>query len=126
MGDKLTILYECGNCPCFDIHLEKCGLGYTVKFKQKDNRWYHVSLDCRLLEIRTRDKVMTPTALDLPCAGDHEFFKCQVPAGDSCVAIYHQVCRKCRWDENKGIFMPPNIWRGWAVPQLEKLEELDN
>jgi hypothetical protein len=53
----------------------------------------------------------------------HKFFKCQVPASDSCVAIYHQVCRKCRWDENKGIFMPLHIWRGWAVPQLEKLDE---
>lgn len=53
---------------------------------------------------------------------DHEFFRCQVPASDSCVAIYHQVCRKCRWDKNKGIFMPLDIWRGWAVPQLEKLD----
>ena len=123
MGDGLTILYDCCDCPCFNGEVEECSLGYTVKFKLKDDKGYWVSLDCRLLEIRTRDKAITPTAIndDLDC--HHEFFKCQVPAGDSCVAIYHDVCRKCRWDENKGIFMPPNIWRGWAASQLEKLDE---
>jgi hypothetical protein len=49
---------------------------------------------------------------------DHDFFKCQVPSGDSCVPIYHQVCRKCRWDETKGIVMPVWAWDGWARPQM--------
>ena len=53
----------------------------------------------------------------------HDFFKCQVPAGDSCVAIYHQVCAICRWDDTKGIIMPNEIWQGWAVPQIEKRAE---
>lgn len=53
----------------------------------------------------------------------HVFFECQVPAGDSCVAIYHQVCIKCRWDKTKGVIMPDEIWRGWAVPQLERRAE---
>ena len=124
MSDRLTIVYDCDDCPCFNVEHEgscDCNLGYTTQSKRIDGNWYHVSSDCRLLEIRTLDKVITPTARndDLDC--HHEFFKCQVPAGDSCVAIYHQVCKKCRWDENKGIFVPPNIWRGWALPQLEKL-----
>lgn len=55
---------------------------------------------------------------DLSC--EHEFFTCQVPAGDSCQPIYHQVCRKCRWDETKGIVMPMHIWHAYAVPQLEE------
>ena len=54
-------------------------------------------------------------------ACEHEFFRCQVPAGDSCVGIYHQVCKKCHWDQTKGVFMPDEIWRGWAVPQLEEM-----
>lgn len=72
-----------------------------------------------LIYWRQTDRHKTPENDEHCC---HEFFKCQVPAGDSCVAIYHQVCRKCRWDKRKGIFMPPDIWRGWALPQLEKLD----
>ena len=75
--------------------------------------WCGLALAKRLFERTSRkDKP--------PC--DHEFFKCQVPAGDSCVAIYHDVCRKCRWDKRKGIYMPADIWEGWALPQLEKLD----
>ena len=72
----------------------------------------------------TLGKAIVPALINLESESycDHEFFKCQVPAGDSCVAIYHQVCRKCRWDERKGIYMPLDIWQGWAVPQLEKLD----
>lgn len=51
---------------------------------------------------------------------EHSFFKCQVPAPDSCVAIYHQVCRLCRWDETRGVYMPPDIWQGWALRQLAR------
>ena len=54
-------------------------------------------------------------------ACEHEFFQCQVPASDTCVPIYHWVCKKCRWDETRKMFMPPDIWRDWAVPQLEKM-----
>ena len=122
MSDGLTILYDCYNCPLFNVDLEDCNLGYAIQNKLIDGNWHCVSSDCRLLEIRTRDKVITPTARndDLDCR--HEFFKCQVPAGDSCVAIYHDVCRKCRWDKRKGIYMPVDIWKGWALPQLEKLD----
>lgn len=52
--------------------------------------------------------------------GDHEFFKCQVPAGDSCEPIYHEVCRICRFDKNKGMQMPDRIWNGWAIQQLKE------
>lgn len=54
---------------------------------------------------------------------EHTFFDCQVPAGDSCVGIFHQVCSKCRWDTRKGIVMPDAIWIGWAVPQIERLSD---
>jgi len=53
-------------------------------------------------------------------ACEHEFFKCQVPPGTGGGAIYHWVCKKCRWDESKKVFMPDEIWYGWAVPQLEE------
>jgi len=122
MSDEATVLHDCYNCPLFDVDLEDCKLNYNVQFKLIDGNGYHVSNDCRLLEIRTRDEVIIPAALNLSRDCDHEFFKCQVPASDSCVAIYHQVCRKCRWDKRKGIIMPPDIWRDWAVPQLEKLD----
>ncbi len=56
----------------------------------------------------------------------HQFFKCQVPAGDSCVAIYHDVCMECRWDLKKGCTMPDNIWQGWAVPQLLKRDSKES
>ena len=133
MGDKITVLYDCHDCPCLNIDQEEpadCNLGYTIQSKRIPGAgWHHVSSDCQLLEIRTVSKKIVPALIKFegtskeiapPC--DHEFFKCQVPGGDSCVAIYHQVCRKCRWDKRKGIFMPPNIWHGWALPQLEKLD----
>lgn len=122
MSDEAPVLYDCYDCPLFLVDLEDCNLGYNTRSEWIDDRWYPISSDCRLLEIRTADKTIRPKELHIAHRCDHEFFKCQVPAGDSCVAIYHQVCRKCRWDKNKGIFMPVDIWRGWAVPQLEKLD----
>ena len=50
----------------------------------------------------------------------HEFFLCHVPAGDSCVPIYHKVCKKCRWDESKGQIMPTEIWKTWGRTSIEK------
>lgn len=54
----------------------------------------------------------------------HDFFECQVPAGDSCVAIYHKVCKLCRWDKTKGIFMPDEIWDKFARRQLKELNDI--
>ena len=51
----------------------------------------------------------------------HEFFSCQVPAGDSCVPIYHEVCKKCKWDKTKGQIMPDDIWKNWVEPQLKEV-----
>lgn len=69
----------------------------------------------RLVACRFEDRV--PPICD---PDKHQFFSCQVPTSDSCVAIYHKVCKVCRWDETKGIVMPDRIWKGWAVRQLEK------
>jgi hypothetical protein len=56
------------------------------------------------------------------CSNGHDWFDCQVPAGDSCQPIFHQVCRKCRWDAGTSFFMSGATWSEWAVPQLRKLE----
>jgi len=69
--------------------------------------------------VNYREKICNGTVKSITCT--HEFFECQVPAGDSCVPIYHQVCKKCHWDNTKKIIMPENIWNGYAVEQLEKL-----
>jgi hypothetical protein len=50
----------------------------------------------------------------------HDFFKFQVPTSDPCRPVFHQVCKKCRWDADKVMFMADRVWDGWAVPQLEK------
>ena len=60
---------------------------------------------------RYKDQILDETEPDCK----HEFFKCQVPAGDSCQPIYHQVCRLCHWDETKGCIMPDEVWNGWAI-----------
>ena len=47
----------------------------------------------------------------------HEFFRCQVPSGDSCQPIYNEVCKLCHWDKTRGCIVPDSVWREWAIHQ---------
>lgn len=78
-----------------------------------------VVIICSFVELYRKAKRHCATENEPAC--EHEFFQCQVPASDTCVPIYHWVCKKCHWDQAKGMFMPEGIWRGYAVPQLEEM-----
>ena len=78
--------------------------------------------------VNYREKLCSPKYIVTKLNGiepncQHEFFKCQVPAGDSCVPIYHQVCKLCHWDNTKKIVMPDEIWSGYAMKQLERQKD---
>jgi len=48
----------------------------------------------------------------------HNFRDFQVPAGDSCMPIYHGICIHCGWDRTKKYYVPNNIWAEWIIPQM--------